>query len=295
MQPIVKTIEIATGVTLSYAEHGDPAGLPVVALHGFTDSWRSFEPLMPHLPRRLRLLAVSQRGHGDSQRPAAGYRTREMAGDVAAFMDALGIERSLVVGHSMGGVNTMRFAIDHPGRVLGLMLAGTMPSFALNPDLIEFWRKDVSALVDPIDPAFVRDFQQSTLAQTVSPAFLDMVVGESLKLPARVWRAACDGFMTDDSASKLGAIKAPTLIVWGRHDAILPPHRHRMSCWRRSPARGSSRTTMPATRCTGKSRGASRGCRAQRWHERRSVETRSRCATSSPAVNRHGWSTLLRP
>ena len=219
MQPSLRTVALATGVTLSYAEHGDPAGLPVVALHGVTDSWRSFEPLLPHLPRSLRLLALSQRGHGDSQRPASGYRTCDLAADAAAFIKALGIERALVVGHSMGSVNAMRLAIDHPERVLGLVLAGATPAFARNPDLVAYWRDEISALVDPIDPGFVRDFQQSTLAQPVPAAFVEMVIGESLKLPARVWRAAFDGLMSDDSASQLGAIEVPTLIVWGRHDA----------------------------------------------------------------------------
>lgn len=219
MQPIVKTVALATGVTLAYAEQGDAGGVPVVALHGIADSWRSFEPLMPHLPRSLRLLAVSQRGHGDSERPMTGYRTRELAADVAAFLDALRIERALVLGHSWGSINAMRFALDHPARLLGLVIAGSQPTFAHKPDMIEYWRKDIAALTDPIDPAFARDFQQSTLAQPVTPQFLEMVTGESLKLPARVWRAAFDGLMSEDFSRKLASIDTPTLIVSGRHDA----------------------------------------------------------------------------
>jgi len=67
----------------------------------------------------------------------------------------------------------------------------------------------------------VREFQESTLAQPVPPAFVDMVVQESLKLPARVWHAAFEGFLEDDFAGELDRVKAPTLILWGDRDALL--------------------------------------------------------------------------
>ena len=65
---------------------------------------------------------------------------------------------------------------------------------------MEFWESAVSRLTDPIDPGFVREFQESTLAQPVPQAFLDTIVQESLKVPARVWRAAFEGFLEDDFA-----------------------------------------------------------------------------------------------
>jgi pimeloyl-ACP methyl ester carboxylesterase len=220
MAPQVRTLQLPGRVRLEYVEHGAPHGTPVIALHGVTDSWRSFAPLLPYLPRSLRLLALSQRGHGGSEKPAHGYRPRDFADDVAAFMDALGIERAIVVGHSMGGVNAQRFAIDHPSRVLGLVLAGTSPCFGANPDLVAYWRDEIAALADPIAAQFARDFQLSTLAQPVAPEFLDTVVAESLKAPARVWRAAFDGFMSEDLTPGLARIHAPTLLVWGKHDTI---------------------------------------------------------------------------
>lgn len=217
----VKAVRLRTGVTLPYVEQGDPAGVPVLLLHGVTDSWRSYEPVLPHLPASFRAFAVTQRGHGDADRPTEGYRTRDFAGDVGAFMDALGLERAVVVGHSMGGTNAARFTIDHPARVRGLVLACTFASYARNPGLVEFC-ESATALTDPIDPAFVREFQESTLARPVPPAFLDAVVQESLKVPARVWRAVFQAFLEDDFASELDRITVPTLIVWGDRDAFAP-------------------------------------------------------------------------
>lgn len=222
MGPVVKALALPSGVTLEYAEQGDPAGAPVIMLHGVTDSWRSFEPALPHLPRSLRVFALTQRGHGNADRPAAGYRTREFATDVAAFADALELGPAVVVGHSMGATNAKRFAIDHPGRTRALALVGSFATYRNNPALVEFWESDVSRLADPIEPGFVRAFQESTLARPVPPAFLDLVVQESLKVPARVWRSAFAGFLEDDFAAELGRIAAPTLLLWGDRDAFAP-------------------------------------------------------------------------
>src|SRR5215210_4586960 len=78
----------------------------------------------------------------------------------------------------------------------------------------------VSRLTDPIDPRFVLDFQQSTLARPIASAFLDTMVQESLKVPARVWRAALAALLESNFSSEIHAIRAPTLIVWGEQDTI---------------------------------------------------------------------------
>jgi pimeloyl-ACP methyl ester carboxylesterase len=219
LTPAVKSAALATGVTLPYVEQGDPAGVPVLLLHGVTDSWRSFEPVLPHLPASLHAFAVTQRGHGEAGRPAEGYRTRDYAADIGAFLDAVGLRRAVVVGHSMGATNAQRFAIDHPDRVLALVLAGSFASYRDNAAVAEI-APVMAALQDPIDPAFVREFQEGTLAQPIPPAFLDAVVRESLKVPARVWRASFAGFLEDVCAPDLGRIRAPTLVLWGARDAL---------------------------------------------------------------------------
>ena len=219
---MVKSIELRNHLRLQYVEQGDPAGTPVLLLHGVTDSWRSFEPVLLHLPPSLRALALTQRGHGDAARPSAGYATRDFAADIADFLDALGIASAVIVGHSMGSTHALRFAIDYPKRASALVLAGCFATYAGNANLVEFWRSTIAPLTDPVDPALAREFQESTLAQPVPPAFLDMVVAESLKLPARVWRAVFERFYDDDFADELEAIRAPVLLLWGDRDALVP-------------------------------------------------------------------------
>ena len=140
-----------------------------------------------------------------------------------AFMDALGIESAIIVGHSMGSAVAMRMAMNYPERVQGLVLASAIfTPLRNNPDIVEFWDAAVSSIEDPVDPEFVREFQVSTLAQPVPPAFLDTIVSESLKVLARVWRAALQGTMAADVTGELEKIRAPTLIIWGDQDGMVP-------------------------------------------------------------------------
>ena len=179
-------------------------------------------PCLPFLPDSLHAFALTQRGHGDASRPAEGYRPRDFAADLAAFMDALHLGAAVIVGGSSGGFVARRFAIDHPERTLGLVLLGSPASLRDKPGVLQMWDSTVSKLTDPVDPAFARGFAESTLAQRVPRAFVDTMVRENLKVPARVWRATFEGLLEDDSLGELDRIKAPTLIVWGDRDAILP-------------------------------------------------------------------------
>jgi pimeloyl-ACP methyl ester carboxylesterase len=217
---VERFVDLPGGVRLPYVEQGDPGGIPVLLLHGVTDSWRSFGPTLARLPESIRAFALTQRGHGGATRPRTGYRYRDFAADVVAFLDAFEIPAALVVGHSMGSVVAQRFAIDHPARTRGLVLAGSFAALHDNPGVREMWDADVSKLEDPIDPGFVRAFQQSTLAQPVPAPFFEMAVAESLLVPARVWRAIFEGFLHEDHGAELGRIAAPTRIIWGDRDAI---------------------------------------------------------------------------
>jgi non-heme chloroperoxidase len=218
-----KSMDLPGRPTLSYIEQGDPAGVPIVLLHGVSDSCHSFAPLLPHLPPSIHVFAISQRGHGDSERPRFGYMPQDFATDLNAFMEVANLGPAIVVGHSMGSSVAECFALNYPERVAGLVLVGAFAGgWQASPAVVELWNNTVSTMTDPIDPGFADAFQRSTLAQPVPPAFLDEVVRESLKLPARVWQAVFESFVGSDFSAGLSAISVPTLIVWGAHDAICP-------------------------------------------------------------------------
>jgi non-heme chloroperoxidase len=219
---VVRSVGLPGRVTLPYVEQGDPSGIPVVFLHAIADSWRSFELVLPALPESIHAYALTQRGHGDASRPARGFHSRDFAADLAAFMDALHLEAAVVVGGSSGGFIARRFAMDHPERTLGLVLLGSPATLRDKPGVLEMWKSTISKLTDPISPDLVREFAEGTLTRPVPQAFLETIVQENLKVPARVWIATFEGLLEDDSLGELDKIKAPTLVVWGDQDAILP-------------------------------------------------------------------------
>jgi non-heme chloroperoxidase len=209
------------GLGLPYVEQGDPAGVPVVLLHAFLDSWRSFERVLPALPRSIRALAVTQRGHGDADKPESGYRVEDFKDDVAGFMDAVGVEAAVVVASSSAGLTAQRLAADHPDRTLGLVFVGAPRSLRDKPAVAEFLDQ-VRELRDPIDPDFVREFVTGTASGAVPPAFLETMIAESLKPPARVWKQTVAGLLDAVPATETAEIDAPTTILWGDRDEFLP-------------------------------------------------------------------------
>jgi pimeloyl-ACP methyl ester carboxylesterase len=214
-------VRTARGLRLAYVEQGEREGPAVVMLHGYTDSHCSFDLLRPHLPEAWRAIAVTARGHGRSDKPDAGYACSDMAGDVAAFLDALGVERAFIVGHSMGAGVALQTAAEHPERVAGLALIGAFAGFGGKAGVAEL-AAEVMRFEDEVDPDFALAFQESTFADPIPQGFLDTVIGESLRCPARVWKLALQGQLDSDSVAAARRCQAPALLIRGEHDAFVP-------------------------------------------------------------------------
>lgn len=223
-------VRLGNGLTLDVAESGALDGETVLFLHGFTDSWFSFSTMLERLPAEIRAIAPSMRGHGDSDRPSCCYRVADFSADVIELLDALQLERVTLVGHSMGSFIAQRVAIDHPDRIARLVLigSGATPRVAA---AVEF-NAVVQTLTDPIAAEFVQEFQESTVSQPLPVSFMETVIDESRKLPARVWRDALAGLLSADAEDELHRIAAPTLIVWGDRDGL----------WTRSQQEGLQRS-----------------------------------------------------
>jgi pimeloyl-ACP methyl ester carboxylesterase len=215
--PELRRVTLSSGVTLEVAEAG--RGPAVLFLHGITDSWRSFEPILPLLPEDLHVVVPSQRGHGGSDKPPGGYTIDHLAGDAAALLDALEIERATVVGHSMGSQVAQTLGAANPERVERLVLIGSATSF-VTPELREFVGV-LDQLRDPVPTEVARDFQVSTIHKPIPDELLATFVGESLKVPAHVWQQAMRGVLEFHSVPFLSRLRMPTLVVWGDHDAIV--------------------------------------------------------------------------
>jgi non-heme chloroperoxidase len=214
----VPRIPISTGITLDYAEAGNPEGAPIIFVHGYLDSRRIWDFALPHLPQQYRLVFVSQRGFGDADKPQTGFTQTDYVKDLDAFLETMGIAQAVIVGHSMGGLIAHYFAVRNPQKVRRLVLVGTAPTAASSEIVGGTVMDEINRLTDPIDSAFVRLSQSEQLRSPVPESVLDAVVAETLKAPARSWQGAMAGMLSEDHAARLAEIKCPTLILYGDGD-----------------------------------------------------------------------------
>jgi pimeloyl-ACP methyl ester carboxylesterase len=120
------------GITLHYLDWGPADAPPVVLLHGITGHARVWDHLAARLVPGRRVLALDQRGHGDSDpAPDDDYRVGTMADDVAAFVGSLRIDRFALLGHSMGGRIAIKYAADHAARLERLVIVDIGPDINL--------------------------------------------------------------------------------------------------------------------------------------------------------------------
>ena len=216
---------LSTGVRLHYAVQGDPAGPAVILLHGYSDSWFSFSPILPLLPATYRVYALDQRGHGGSDQPRAGYHMADMAADVVAFMDAMRIPGAVVVGHSLGTFVAQYVARAAPDRVRGLVLIAGAPSVQYMVGVDEF-AEYVRSLQDSVPADFIREFQLSTVHTPLPEPFMARVIEESGKLQPHVWRGIMEGMLASGPVSPGGGVALPALILRGERDAVFPEAAH---------------------------------------------------------------------
>lgn len=216
--PVPGAVTLGTHVSLEYIDIGRRSSDVLILLPGLADSWRSYELVLPHLPSMFRTIAVSLRGHGDSDKPESGYTVQDFADDLNALVDALAIRRAVIAGHSSASIVARRFALDHPEKVAGLVLEG---SFVRLGDGAKRFAASLASLENPVSRAFARDFASQTFGRPVSKAFVDAMIDENLKVPARVWRDAFASLMDYDDSADIDALEVATLVIWGDKDEII--------------------------------------------------------------------------
>lgn len=214
-----QVVHLGTGIDVHYVGQGDPSGVPVLLLHAWGESSGCFDRLIPLLPRWIHALAMDQRGHGDSDKPAEGYSLAGCASDVTAFLDALGVPSAVLVGSSSGGYVAQQVAVSSPERVRGLVLVGAPRSLRGRPSFSD----EVDQLTDPIERAWVEEFLVwFPRFHHVPERYIEARVEDGLQMPARVWRQALAGLTEATPPTEAGTLNTPTLIIRGGRDHLLP-------------------------------------------------------------------------
>lgn len=130
VEPKHETITL-NGLRLHYVDYGAPSpDAPVmVMLHGLTSAWGAWRRVAEHFAPRYRVVALDQRGHGESEWAAADqYDTDSYLSDLEQFVDGLGLDRFVLVGQSMGGHHTIAYTARHPERVIAAIANDIPPS-----------------------------------------------------------------------------------------------------------------------------------------------------------------------
>jgi pimeloyl-ACP methyl ester carboxylesterase len=211
---------LANGVTLRFVEAGTADGPPLLLIHGFTDTSRSWSTLAPLLSR-YRLIIPDLRGHGGSDKPECCYAIGNLAYDLKLLLDSRKIERVHVVGHSLGSIVAQRLAADHPERVQGLVLIGSTSLPAVSRG--DWLWTNIMALRDPIDPKSPFISEWISVATPADPDLLAAVRPETVATPINVWRSIAPELAMSSTGRLAGEIKAPTLILWGDKDSAFGP------------------------------------------------------------------------
>ncbi|MDE3102065.1 MAG: alpha/beta hydrolase [Chloroflexota bacterium] len=217
------------GVELAFHEWPGAAP-PALLLHGIGNYGRYWDLVARAVDGAVRLVAPDARGHGASGRPDDGYAPAEFVADALAILGALGIERALVVGHSMGGSHALRLAAEHPERVLALVLVdvGVEP---LREGSDRARRLSLGRPESFADRAAAEEYLRRT-----SPGYSDEVYADRLAHLFRleegrlVWRSSSPALArilaqraeTEERWDLLRRVAAPVTIVRGTRSNVLP-------------------------------------------------------------------------
>jgi len=214
-------------ISLEYAVHGykNSAFCPVIALHGYTDSWYSYYRLMLAMPD-IRVYSLSLPCYGDSTKdPVIASSYDKLARIVVEFMDALRIPTAYIIGHSMSSMLAPRIARLYPSRVSGIITLGTIGSLALNPQLVQLVGSiEVSAEAYGLSPedTFPEEYVLGLQGRNslIPDWYFDGLLHESMKVPVKCWLAGADLMIDFNQLEDLKDLELPFLIIYGDLDFI---------------------------------------------------------------------------
>ena len=203
-----------------YFEDSGGLGLPVVLAHGLLMDHEMFAPQVAALRDRYRVITWDARGHGLTEATPDDFTYWDSAEDLRGLLDHLGIERAVVGGMSQGGFAALRFALEYPHRVIGLVLLNTQAGLEDPEKLPQY-----EMMLD----VWVKDGPNDMITEAIAATIIGANRPESPPWMAK-WKARPAGeapwiFRTlvtrDDLTDRLGEITAPAVVVHGEEDIAI--------------------------------------------------------------------------
>ena len=217
------------GLRFHYREWGNANAQPLVLLHGFGSQATSFDHFAAAMTDRCRVLALDQRGHGESDW-AESYAAEAMVEDVGRFVAALGLKRLDLLGFSMGGRNALAFAAAHPETVERLVIVD------MGPEIVMTGAARIRSMVSTRDvfddPAEVFQVERAVSPYPTDELLWERIRNNLMQLPDGRWTWRYDKGLRDGTRPLLGfsaeqgwamarAVRCPTLVLRGAESDIL--------------------------------------------------------------------------
>lgn len=224
--PKVKT----NGIEMYYEVHGE--GTPLVLISGLGYSMWEWHRMLPYLEKHFQVITLDNRGAGQTEKPAGPYTASMLAADTVGLLDALDVEKAVVMGHSMGGFIAQAIALDSPQRVDKLILAST--NFG-GPRHVPVTPEAMAVLSDVSGDPMTR--LRNGIVVSTAPGFaerhpeliemwLEWRRGNPLDIAGYQAQMGIGVALLAEAAAfenRLPNISTPTLILFGAHDKVVPP------------------------------------------------------------------------
>ena len=218
-------------ISLCYKVSGE--GQPLILITGFASAQNMWYSQVRAFSKQYRVVTFDNRGFGKSDKPAWPYTTNMLAGDTIALMDHLGIKKAHILGGSMGGMAAQEIAIEHPERLDKLILSSTSAGGKRLQDvfygLIEAatpgWNRSRSDLAS----ANLQKFMVAMASRSFNGTLYQVLVMPLVRLQAKLGRVKVpvgqlEAMLSHNALERLDRIQAPTLVLTGSQDRLMPPH-----------------------------------------------------------------------
>ena len=201
------------------------SGAPVVLVQGLGYARWGWEPVADLLAERFSVLLLDNRGIGQSDAPPGPYTVAEMAEDVVDVLDEAGVERTHVVGTSLGGMIAQELALSAPERVEKLVLVCTTPGGPHAAPMPEVTVKLISEAPGLEPVVALRRFVENALAPDPAAEIVERILTHRLATaqPPAAWMAQAAAGAAFDAWDRLPEIEAPTLVLHGTADVVVAP------------------------------------------------------------------------
>jgi pimeloyl-ACP methyl ester carboxylesterase len=191
---------------------------PVVFVHGWVSTHRWWLPTLDRLPANLHAYAIDLRGAGESEAVETGHTFAQYADDLHQAVEALGLERFTLVGHSMGGQISLQYALNHQDRLKALVLVDPVAASGnkIDPGIVA-WCKTVQGQADG-----QRMIIGGAIPTPIAPELMDQLVADAAAWGPAIYTATLGEMASFNVAARLGEITVPTLVTWADKDTSVP-------------------------------------------------------------------------